>query len=441
MCIALSKCSDGGVVGSDGGSDAGDAGDAGAGTNTPISPATGLPATSPTIAVDRTGRVMTAWLQELSQGSGDYVWTRRYLPDAGWLDAGVLSLAANCASPQVAVGADGFGVVAWIQSSRINAALFDADGGFSNPLLIETSVPNGADASTNVRVGADRYGSVAVVWERDARIYWNVAVDGGWATVAEVSDDADASATFPVVALHPTSGDVFFAFVRQPLATRSVFVRKTNLTTSGWSSNALRIDSEPNANVNGPRIAVDGLGNAIVVWEQESVGSTRIWYNRYTPDAGWGDAGTVSTGTTAASAAEIGVDGDGGAVAIWRQPPDGVFQPAIFTSGFNAAFGVPWSTAKAVSDLGPSSDGAHLALAPNGSGGVVWREDGTKIRVGLVVGLGVGSATTVVSGGGVDAPAVAANPSGLDGVHVVWAGYIAGSADGGAKRIFWTTKK
>lgn len=145
-----------------------------------------------------------------------------------------------------------------------------------------------------------------------------------------------------------------------------------------------------------PKVAVDANGNAIVVWMQTDNQITNLWVNRYTA-GGWGVAQQVTNYTSAtvgpSNVPSIAIDGAGNAVIMWNQSTVGSSHfdvytsrysvannswsaPALLSSGINSAYGY-----KVV-----SNSKGHVALiycqntagtGGNGDASDVWVATGT----------------------------------------------------------------
>jgi flagellin-like hook-associated protein FlgL len=87
----------------------------------------------------------------------------------------------------------------------------------------------------------------------------------------------------------------------------------------GWGT-AQAIEDDDSGYAYRPIVGMDGQGNAIVVWSQ-SIGSVyHVLSNRYVPGTGWGTFQFVEAeGIEHTSSPQIAVDGSGNAVVVWMQ--------------------------------------------------------------------------------------------------------------------------
>jgi uncharacterized protein YheU (UPF0270 family) len=210
---------------------------------------------------------------------------------------------------------------------------------------------------------------------------------------------------------------------------------------SGWLT-PIRIDSDNTNDAVSPQLAMDGSGNAMVVWAQ--AGS--IWAKRYTAGVGWGAAMSISSGGTSVAAPQITVDTNGDAVAVWQQL-DGTQN--IWANHYLAGWG--WGTATTISDGVGNATVPQVVADTSGNAVAVWAQfDGTRDNImanRYLAGSGWGTAALIET----DNSGTAANPQisvGADGNGMavwqqsdgtrtnIWANhYSAGSGWDGAMLI------
>ena len=177
---------------------------------------------------------------------------------------------------------------------------------------------------------------------------------------------------------------------------------------SGWLT-PIRIDSDNANSAASPQVAMDGNGNAVVVWMQ----NTEIWTNRYTAGVGWGTATIISTGGTSVAAPQISVVAGGDAVAIWQQLDS---TQNVWANRYLAGWG--WDTATTISDGMGNATVPQVATDTSGNAIAVWAQfDGIRDNImanRYTTGGGWGTAALIES----DNNGAAANPQvsiGADG--------------------------
>jgi len=120
-----------------------------------------------------------------------------------------------------------------------------------------------------------------------------------------------------------------------------------------------------------PRVAMDGEGNAVVVWHQSNGTRLDIWSNRYTPTDGWGPAERIDRGDTDARRPEVAMDLNGNTIAVWYQS-DGE-RENIWSNRYTAIDG--WGTAGLIeSNEAGDARWPQIAMDPNGTGLTVWQQ-------------------------------------------------------------------
>jgi len=274
--------------------------------------------------------------------------TRNIGGSVSGLDSGKSVILQNNGGDDLTVSADGgFSFATALQSgSTYNVTVL------TPPSEQSCTVSNGSGTVS----GADVSG-VAVVCRT-----WNGAA------LIEHDDAGDANA--PQVAADGNGNDV--AVWAQ--SDGSFIHIRTNryVAGSGWLT-PIRIDSDNSNDAASPQIAMDGSGNAVVVWAQ----ANSIWAARYTAGVGWGAATTISDGVGNATAPQIAVDTNGDAVVVWQQL-DGIQN--VWANHYLAGWG--WGTATTISDGAGNATAPQVAADTSGNAVAVWAQsDGTRDNI------------------------------------------------------------
>jgi hypothetical protein len=156
--------------------------------------------------------------------------------------------------------------------------------------------------------------------------------------------------------------------------------------SSGWGT-ALAIgptiDPGTQGPVRTPQVAMDASGNAIAVWPQSDGGNYKVWANRYTAGAGWGAAASIEpNASTVASdisaAPQIRFDANGNAIALWERSA-GLYSH-VWWNRYTAAAG--WGTAAPVDNTAAVAGSAQIAFSTNGDAIAVWdQSDGASFHI------------------------------------------------------------
>lgn len=137
------------------------------------------------------------------------------------------------------------------------------------------------------------------------------------------------------------------------------------------------------------QIAMDGSGNAIVIWSQNN---TQLFAKRYTPEDGWGTA-TLLDNSGDVGQPQIAMNSSGNAIAVWTQGVvefenwDGNFAitfPRVYVNEYTPLGG--WNTSAL---LDSSSMDPQIAMANSGAAFAVWQWIGGCITIPCVTTPGV----------------------------------------------------
>ncbi len=153
-------------------------------------------------------------------------------------------------------------------------------------------------------------------------------------------------------------------------------VTSVEVTCRNWRVDTL-IETDNSGSATDPEVAIDALGNALVVWSQSDGTRYNIWASRYTVGSGWGEAELIETDNAGdASGPQIAIDASGNGWAVWSQS-DGGTSRNIWLNRYTAGSG--WGEAELIGD-GNAGRALSPQIAVNASGDalVVWvQSDGT----------------------------------------------------------------
>lgn len=332
-------------------------------------------AVSPQVVLDGDGNALVVWQQ--SDGVRENIWARRFVSDTGWSAATLIETndAGDAVSPQMAIDSSGNVVAVWRQSDgeleNIWASRFDVDTGWEAATLIEAD--NVGDAWVP-QVAMDRSGHAVAVWvqwwEGALKVWANHYLPGtGWGT-AELIDSADSERSdFPQVAVDGR-GNAIVVWQKNDGARDSVWSNRF-VSGAGWEGARL-IEAYDNGSVWNAQVAMDRDGNAVVVWQQHDGLRKNIGANRFVKDVGWGTAELIETENLGdARDPQVALDLNGNAVAVWLQG-DGV-RNNIWANRFVKESG--WGTAELIeTDNTGSAWGPQVAVDSNGNAVAVWSQ-------------------------------------------------------------------
>jgi hypothetical protein len=182
------------------------------------------------------------------------------------------------------------------------------------------------------------------------------------------------------------------------IAGTTVWASRSTAGSNAWST-PVRISDGPTADYTFfaylPDIAVDHLGNAIAVWEQDDPATTArtIWTSRY-DGSSWSTPYQMSSGTKHCEDPHVDVDGSGNVFSIWTQNTNtyDAAQPAWHNSVTNtwaavySSASATWGAPGLVGDpdvglvAGDGTGRARIAVNAAGAAVVAWHQTKDNIR-------------------------------------------------------------
>ena len=129
-------------------------------------------------------------------------------------------------------------------------------------------------------------------------------------------------------------------------------------------------------NATSPQVAMDGKGNAIIVWHQNDGKKSQIFKSEHRGGV-WTHPGGLSDNISPdgqdASSPQVAMDNDGNAIIVWRQLDGANYQ--IFMSEYR---GGVWTHPGGISDNispdGQEADNPQVAMDNNGNAIIVWKQ-------------------------------------------------------------------
>lgn len=277
-------------------------------------------ALAPQLAMDGSENAIAVWSQE---ESGVYnLYARRYTVDAGWDPTPTLleTNPGNALAPQVAFDGHGNAVVVWSQGwNDIYAKKYEAGRGWGTTTLVEmspgnTSLPNLAvDINGDAIVVWRQYDMVSSKWN----IYANRYIAGrDWGTPTIIGPDSGEYAE-PHIAVD-AGGNAIAVWAKIFDATRYDIYFNKHVAGADWGTTSTLL--VPNVgDTPGLEVAMDGIGNAIVVWRQMEGMNYSIRAKRYVSGGDFGETHAIGPGSDYARFPKIAMDSRGSAIVVWLQ--------------------------------------------------------------------------------------------------------------------------
>ena len=335
-------------------------------------------ALTPRLAFDRAGNAIAVWQQ--AEGARSDIWANRFTAGSGWGSAVRIESTdlGSAQAPEIALDNAGRAIAVWQQAEGARSDIWAnrfSEGAWGTAVRLETD--DNGDA-TAPKIAIDEAGNAFAVWLQSdgSRIDVRASrfVGGAW-TAPTTIESGDGNARTPALAVD-ASGNALAVWTQYAGTRTDTWANR--FSGGSWGT-PVRIDVSDVGSTYEPRVAVDPAGNAIAVWAQYDLARDNIWASRFTPSGGWAVATRIETDDTDnASAAQIALDANGNAWAVWRQH-DGIRQN-IWANRFTPALG--WGTATPI-----EADNLGDALAPqiavNAAGAfAVWMQsDGTRYNV------------------------------------------------------------
>lgn len=290
-------------------------------------------ASDPQLAMDATGNVFAVWTQRdgAAADSPYSIWANRFDGASGvWGGAKRLEAnSSNSIDPKVATDASGTAVVVWeeiigtapnrvfnVWTNRFDgtawgtAELLEKQAGFA----FEQSVAmdgKGNALATWMQTDGTRYN----IW---ARHYNNTS--HAWGEPTPVSKQTDGDANTPQAAFDPAGNAiaVWWQMAGSP-GKRTEHASRYEASTAVWGAATTLGESVGIPIFEGPQIAMDANGNAMVAWSNWDGSNSNALYNRYSTGT-WGGATPLETDSSTNSGAELvrlAMNPSGVAVAVW----------------------------------------------------------------------------------------------------------------------------
>ena len=285
----------------------------------------------PAIATDGNGNGIVVWSQP---GVAFEIWENRFT-SSGW---GVPQMLVSkpgedALTPQVAMDSTGNTVLLWLQMD-----------------------PVGTNVPTNYSLWGKRH-SVAI----------------GWSAPRKLSTESALVKEF-FIANNP-SGELMAIWSESLAGTASVVARHMTSTGDWGDSRSISAGNGP-AYTRNMRVALNGGGVAVAVWEQHDGTRYNIWGNRYTPVSGWGTAVLLENNDAdAAHKPAVAIDDEGKAMVAWYQSDGPVTFNRLWVN-ISDRFGI-WGGARKL-----DGEDGHVyfpEIAGDGKGNfkLVWEQTGT----------------------------------------------------------------
>jgi hypothetical protein len=275
----------------------------------------------PDLAMDQAGNATLVWQQGDGRSNHFDGWAAKYSPNtANWSPPAMVSDGINSAHGlRVATNGSGLGLIAWAQergdgsetvsqptdiwARRVSAGATWGDATVVNAIVGKA---NTVYVYGEISLGVNVKGDAAVLWSQRQLPSLPMVVDAamyspanGWQDATNIALITTEDCHDPEVALDDAGNAV--AVWQQQTDYGAYGGSNRYVAGVGWGTAGHFVDSKL-GDAFSPSLAMDGAGNATVVWYRWSnANGVDLMTNRFTPDLGWADPKVLaSVGTDSA---------------------------------------------------------------------------------------------------------------------------------------------
>lgn len=357
------------------------------------------------VAINDSGVAAAAWIFAGSLDGNNFV-VVNHTASGDWGAEEILTQGDNSV-PQVAVTPDGTIVAAWVSyyldenTFRTGSTLISrryANGVWTDPEPIANIAEGTGDNAGAVALAADGEGNVIAAWWQNQTTMWVNRFDGtSWGTPEQVGDSIRTLGPPAVGASASDGAIVVWMQDTEPYdsgqsaggpSRRSLYASRFD----GTSWNTSRVGHMDLSGFDGaerPRIDVNPLGSAVVIWQQTRDNTNndgfRIDGVRYDAASNlWSAPETLTARDWQVSWPDVAIDANGNAVASWKPTDlaDNSSQRVLEAALFDTAT-LAWGMPAAVNEDDGVTEPDPLFLEKRESGDVfaVWdQQDGVFWR-------------------------------------------------------------
>ncbi len=367
--------------------------------------ASGDNASVPTVAMNAAGDSIAAW----QRSSGPSLFAQVSLRPAGASFSAPLTLGpaglAPLGTPQAAIDRAGTAIVVWQQtdgagpSTIVRAAIRPAGGSFADPVTLSAA---GTD-SIHPRIAMNPAGDAVVVWDHVVGQTAAVVQAAGRPAGGAFAAPLDVSAAGLTGALpHVALDDAGNATVVWTQTTAGGSTAQAATRPAGGPTFSAPVDLSAIGQAGGARVATNGAGETVAVWEDVEAGTRFVQAAIRPPGEAFSAPVDVAPPGADAVEPQVGIDADGNAVAVWSRLDGATRRVQLATRPRGGTFGPPGS----LSPAGGEARAPRLAVSPGGDVVVAWQRSDAANTIVQAVARRAGAdfgATADLSAAGRDA--------------------------------------
>jgi len=230
----------------------------------------------------------------------------------------------------------------------------------------------GEGQTTLLRLAASDDGSEFAVWYKitplENRIYANRLPNHNNYTEWETAQSLTGPATILDIAITADAyGNAIIIWVQADTLYNRLYARRYT-PDNGWDAAQTIDDNTGNCSL--PQIASDEAGNAIAIWQHETVSSTSIYANDFSVSVGWGTGQLISSNTSDAYSPDIAMNSSGSGMAVWQEDEGGTHN--AYSRYFDSGLG--WGTSQLIEAGATSVNFIRVAMDDTGSAVAAWQQ-------------------------------------------------------------------
>jgi hypothetical protein len=278
---------------------------------------------APRIAVDPTGNVFALWRYRVSVQSA---WANRYTLGSGWGTAQEIDVSSSSISAaNIAVDASGNALALWLESTPAGRQIWSNSYSVGSGWGAPATVGQASSAINTMTFGMNAAGQAVVLTlasgPNEDNVYATRATPGGgWSAPVQLDFDPRISGASGQKVVVDAAGNAVAVWFEDYVDSPDEVWSSRYDTESGWSA-AEKIGTTGAAGSD-LDIAIDKAGNALAVWSRfdSSTDSGSIMATRYIAGRGWSTAVIIDPNNdNGAFGPRVAIDGDGNAVVAWTQ--------------------------------------------------------------------------------------------------------------------------
>jgi hypothetical protein len=273
----------------------------------------------------------------------------------------ISSASVNVNDPQIAMDPNGNSTAVWLENGSVKSKSKAIGMGWSGIAILSNA------NSSWPRVVAHSNGDATAIWLENGIVKASTKpFNGNWSAAVNISG---SGASTPDLAIG-SSGALVAVWVRNKRVEAS-----TKLAGQSWNS-SLTVSS---ANAFSPKVAIGGTGEnekAVAVWHTASNGNKIVYASIKPITKAWGSQAALSDPNYCAEYANVAVDGNGNATAVWfKYEPLGSTLFNVYVQSADSLPNKTWSLPVDLSSPGicdPENLTARIAYDGAGNAIALW---------------------------------------------------------------------